>query len=92
MIEKLKEDPAKIPAPKRNQMMSLFEDAWKTTYQEVNNVAAYKSNMITIALDGSEEALASRNLISGLNIEFQASLLLRSMVTFTPRGMVLIDH
>ena len=34
-------------------MMDMFNNAWQEEYDRIDNVDAYKKNMISIALDGS---------------------------------------
>ena len=63
MIDMLRENPTKIPAPSRDQMMSLFQESWKETLRQVDNEHVFRTNMITLALDGSEDHLASQKLM-----------------------------
>ena len=63
MIDMLKDNPTKIPSPSRDQMMSLFQESWKETLGQVDNEHVFRTNMITLALDGSEDHLASQKLI-----------------------------
>ena len=44
-------------------MMQIFQELWKETSTNVNNRIAFKTN-ITLALDGSEDHLASTKLIN----------------------------
>ena len=44
-------------------MMDMFNNAWQEVYDRIDNVDAYKKNMISIALDGSEDHLASKKLM-----------------------------
>ena len=84
MVDQLKEDPNKIPSPTRNDMMNLFNDAWNQAYDQVDNVNVFKKNMVTIALDGSEDVLASRKLMDLVGkemIEFRDKLLKSEPVT-----------
>lgn len=69
MVERLKENPNKIPSPSRNEMMKLFDDAWGEVYERIDNVTAYKRNMITLPFDGSEDVLASRQLMDLVGVE-----------------------
>ena len=72
MVQLLKENPTKIPSPTRDDMMRMFDNAWKTVYNQLDNVFIYKRNMITLALDGSEDYLASRKLFSLVGEEMLA--------------------
>ena len=63
MVQLLKATPDKIPQPSRNQMMKLFDDAWKDVYGRIDNVNVFKQNMMTLAFDGSEDYLASHKLM-----------------------------
>ena len=63
MIDMLRENPTKIPAPSRDQMMSLFQESWKETLRQVDNEHVFRTNMITLVLDGSEDHLASQKLM-----------------------------
>ena len=63
MLDLLKTDPTKIPAPTRDQMMEMFDKAWDKTCSDVDNEQAFKTNMMTLAFDGSEDHLASIKLM-----------------------------
>ena len=63
MLDLLKQDPKKIPSPSRDQMMEMFYNAWEKTCSDVNCEQTYKSNMMTLAFDGSEDHLASKKLM-----------------------------
>ena len=54
MLKKLQKDPKKIPQPTRDEMMNMFQKSWNESCAKVNNKNLFKTNMITIALDGSE--------------------------------------
>ena len=59
-------------------MMNMFQKSWNETYAKVNNENVFKKNMITIALDGSEDHLASKKLMDLVGteiLEFQKMLL-----------------
>ena len=78
MLEMLEKDPIKIPTPNRDQMMQMFQESWNETCANVNNEFVFKTNMITLALDGSEDHLASRklmDLIGNKMLEFRENLL-----------------
>ena len=69
MVRMLKANPDKIPSPSRNQMMQLFYESWNSVHERVDNVNVFKQNMITLALDGSEDHLASRKLMDLVGTE-----------------------
>ena len=50
-------------------MMNMFQKSWNETYAKVNNENVFKKNMITIALDGSEDHLASKKLMDLVGTE-----------------------
>ena len=56
----LEKDSLKIPTPTRDQMMQMFQESWKETCANVSNTLVFKTNMITLALDGSEDHLDSK--------------------------------
>ena len=62
MLDLLRQNPKKIPASFRYQMMEMFYDAWEKTSSDVDNEQIFKSNMMTLAFDGSEDHLASKKL------------------------------
>ena len=69
-------------------MMNMFQKSWNKTYAKVNNENVFKKNMITIALDGSEDHLASKKLMDLVGteiLEFQ-KMLLESKPVSTLRG------
>ena len=70
MLEMLEKDPIKIPTPTHEQMMQIFQESWKATSANVNNRLVFKTN-ITLALDGSEDHLASTKL---MNLESNSCL------------------
>ena len=57
------QDPKKIPSSSRNQMMELFHNAWEKICSDVDNGQTFKSNMMTLALDGSEDHFASKRVM-----------------------------
>jgi hypothetical protein len=69
MLEMLKANPAKIPAPSRDQMMEMFSDAWEEVYEQTDSSDAYKKCLINIAFDGSEDHLASKRLMDLVGAE-----------------------
>lgn len=56
----LEKDSLKIPTPARDQMMQMFQESWKETCANVSNKLVFKTNMITLTLDGSEDHLDSK--------------------------------
>ena len=60
----LQQDPKKIPSSSRIQMMELFHNAWEKTCSDIDNGQTFKSNMMTLAFDGSEDHLASKKLMN----------------------------
>ena len=71
-LEMLEKDPIKIPTPTHDQMMQMFQES------NVNNEFVFKTNLITLALDGSEDHLASRKLMDLIGkemLEFRENLL-----------------
>ena len=52
--------------------MDMFNNAWQEEYDRIDNVGAYKKNMITIALDRSEDHLASKKLMDLVGEEMLA--------------------
>ena len=71
MLEMLEKDPIKIPTPTLEQMMQIFQESWKATSTNVNNRLVFKTNIITLTLDGSEDHLASTKL---MNLESNSCL------------------
>ena len=55
MINKLKDNPDKIPPPSRDNTMKLCQEAFNETLSKVDVSDAFKWNAITINLDGSED-------------------------------------
>ena len=60
-LDLLRQDPKKIPSPSPDQMMEMFYNAWEKTCSDVDNEQTFKSNMMTLAFDGSEDRLASKS-------------------------------
>ena len=50
-------------------MMNMFQKSWNETCAKVNNGNIFKTNMITIALDDSEDHLASKKLMDLVGTE-----------------------
>ena len=50
-------------------MMNMFQKSWNETCAKMNNEYVFKTNMITIALDGSEDHLASKKLMDSVGTE-----------------------
>ena len=63
MLEKLQKDKKKFPKPTRDEMLSMFQKSWNETCAKVSNENVFKTSMIKIALDGSEDHLASKKLM-----------------------------
>ena len=63
LLDLLRQDPKKIPSPSRDQMMEMFYNAWEKTCSDVDNEQTFKSNMMTLAFDGSEDHFASKKLM-----------------------------
>ena len=81
MLDQLQENPSKIPAPSRNKIMQLFSEACGNVYEQLDNVVIYKRNMMTLALDGSEDHLTSRklfDLVGNEMVSFRKELLKNS--------------
>ena len=62
MIEKLQENPDKIPSPNRDEIMQMLKSSWSDTIAKIDIHSALKRNGLTIELDGSEENLVSSKL------------------------------
>ena len=62
MIEKLRENPDKVPSPSRDEIMKMCKAAFKETIAKVDVSNAFKRNGLTIKLDGSEDHLVSSKL------------------------------
>ena len=62
MIEKLRESPDKIPSPSRYEIMKMYKAAFEGTIAKVDVSDAFKRNVLTIKLDGSEDHLVSSKL------------------------------
>ena len=62
MIEKLRESPDKIPSPSRYEIMKMCKAAFEGTIAKVDVSDAFKRNVLTIKLDGSEDHLVSSKL------------------------------
>ena len=78
MLDMLEKDPIRIPTPTGDQMMPMFQESWKESCANVNNKLVFKTNIITLTLDGSEDHLASTklvDLIEKVMLEFRKQLL-----------------
>ena len=62
MMEMLKTEPGKIPAPSRDDVMNMLSTAWNSIELDVNE--ALKQNFITSAFDGSDDYKVSESLYS----------------------------
>ena len=62
MIEKLRENPDKIPSPSRDEIMKMCKAALEETIVKVDVSDAFKRNGLTIKLDDSEDHLVSSKL------------------------------
>ena len=78
VIDLLTENPGKIPAPNRDQMMRLCQAAFNEALVDVDISGAFKRNGLTIKLDGTEDHLVSNKLkllVWDKMIEFRERLL-----------------
>ena len=78
LMKNLQKDKKKIPQPTRDEMMNMFQKSWNETCVKMNNENVFKTNMITILLDGSEDHLASKKLMEPVGteiLEFRKKLL-----------------
>ena len=57
MIEKLRENPDKIPSPSRDGIMKMCKAVFEETIPKVDVSDAFKRNGLTIKLDDSEDHL-----------------------------------
>ena len=76
MLEKLREKPLKIPAPSREEIVSMVYESMKNS--RVDNVKSFKSLWLTNALDGSEDWKVSdkiMNLVGTRLKEFRQKLM-----------------
>ena len=62
MMEILKSEPGKIPAPSRDDVMNMLSTAWNSIKIDVNE--ALKQNFITSAFDGSDDYKVRESLYS----------------------------
>ena len=59
-------------------MMNMFQKSWNEICAKVNNENVFKTNRVKIALDSSEDHLASKNLMDLVGtqmLEFRKKLL-----------------
>ena len=78
MIEKLRENPEKIPSSSRNDIMRMCKSAFQETVAKIDFSDAFKRNGLTIKLDGSEDHLVSskiKTLVWEEMIKFRSDLL-----------------
>ena len=64
MLEKLK-----CPQSTRDEMINIIQKSWNETCAKVNNKNVFKINMITVALDGSEDPLVSKKFMDLVGTE-----------------------
>ena len=62
MIEKLQENPDKIPSANRDEIMQILKSSWSGTISKIDIHSAFKRNRLTIKLDGSEYHVVSSRL------------------------------
>ena len=62
MLEKLQKDQKKISQPTRDEMTNMFQKSWNEACAKLNNENVFKTNMITITLDSSDDHLMSKSL------------------------------
>jgi hypothetical protein len=72
MLKKLDEEPDKIPAPDRDDLMKMCNDAFWRAAEQMDAAMAFKQNLITLALDGSEDYIASDRLWKIVGQEMKA--------------------
>ena len=70
MLQKLRDDPTKIPAPTRDEMMHMLSESWKTV--NICPVKALKNNFVLNALDGSEDYLVTDSLMQLVGEEIKS--------------------
>ena len=76
-LRKLQKDPKK-PQLTLDEMMNMFQKSWNEICAKVNNENVFKTNRVKIALDNSEDHLASKNLMDLVGtqmLEFRKKLL-----------------
>ena len=62
MIEKVRENPDKIPSPTRDEIMKMCKAAFEETFAKVGVSGAFKRNGLKIKFNGSEDHLVSSKL------------------------------
>ena len=62
MIDLLTENPETIPAPSRDQMMQICQNAFNDALVKVDISGAFKRNGLTIKLDDTDDHLVSNEL------------------------------
>ena len=70
MADQLRQDPNKVPAPSRDDMMRMLVESWDSLDLNIN--MALKENFITNALDGSEDILVRDKLFQLVGDEIVA--------------------
>ena len=64
MLEKLRQNPERIPSSSEDEMMKMFDASWTKICAKFDTASGFKKNMTTLNFDGSEDHLASQNLLS----------------------------
>ena len=85
MLEKLRDEPKKIPSPSRNEMMRMLNDSLQRV--NIDNNKAFKSVWVTNSLNGSEDYLVSDrpfSLVGESMREFRNTL----MTTSAPKTII----
>ena len=62
MLQKLQDEPQKVPSPSKDEMMTMISNAWDSTTQQVDPISALKQNFLLNALDGSEDWMVRDSL------------------------------
>ncbi len=70
MLEKLEQDPSKVPSPNRDDMMRLVDQSWESL--DVDTTSALKNNFILNDLMGSEDYLVTDKLFELVGVEMKA--------------------
>ena len=84
MIDKLRENPDKVPSPSRDDIMKMCKAAFEECVAKTDISDAFKRNGLTIKLDGSEDHLVSskiKALVWNEMKEFRSELLSKSHPT-----------
>ena len=75
MLRQLEENPTKIPAPSRDEMMLMMSRSWESMV--IDEERAFKTLFVTNAFDGSEDYLVSDKLFQLVGpqlVEFREKL------------------